>query len=251
MVELMARKQRHEEHVNHERWLVSYADFITLLFAFFVVMFAVSQVDENKVGRFTESVQAATRWGLFDKSGAQGVVGSGTKNDAPRAARAAESRGARKSGAQAIAALRARLEPRLRAAVDAGRIAVLESDRGLIVRLKEAAFFPSGSAEVHQQNDGDLQALGRWIRDLPNAVRIEGHTDSRPIRTAIYRSNWDLSAARAGSVLQVLVRDAQLPEARLSVAGYADRQPIAPNETEDGRRQNRRVDIVLLDEGVP
>ncbi len=250
MSEAMARKQRHEEHANHERWLVSYADFITLLFAFFVVMFAVSQVDENKVGRFTESVQAATRWGLFEKSGAPGVIEGRSKAET-KTARAPEPRGARKSGAQAIAALRAVLEPRLREAIDAGRIAIVESDHGLIVRLKEAAFFPSGSAEIREQNGGDLRALGRWIGELPNPVRIEGHTDSRPIRTAVYRSNWDLSAARASSVLQVLVEDSEVSEARLSVAGYADRRPVASNDTELGRRQNRRVDLVVLTEAVP
>jgi chemotaxis protein MotB len=245
----MARKRKPEEHANHERWLVSYADFITLLFAFFVVMFAVSQVDEAKVGRFTESVQAATRWGLFDKSGAPGIVGGRAKSTTP--ARVPELRGTRKTGAQAVAALRARLEPRLREAIAAGRIALIESDEGLIVRLHEAAFFPSGSAEIREQNAGELQALGRWIGDLSNAVRIEGHTDSRPIRTAVYRSNWDLSAARAGSVLQVLVAGGHVSEGRLSVAGYADRRPVGSNQTEDGRRQNRRVDLVILTEQRP
>ncbi|MBI2896227.1 MAG: OmpA family protein [Deltaproteobacteria bacterium] len=246
----MSRKKvKHPEHVNLERWLVSYADFITLLFAFFVVMFAISNVDSNKVGRFTESVRAATRWGMFEKSGTPGAIEG-------RAAAQAQTggnpgNGGRRSGTQSMAALRAKMEAGLRGAIEAGRVSLVESEEGLVIRLRDTAFFASGSADLHEEATGDLATIGASIKDLPNDLRIEGHTDSRPIHTPRFRSNWDLSAARAATVLDVLAQEAGIPESRLSVAGYADRRPVASNDTDDGRRKNRRVDLVLVQEAPP
>jgi chemotaxis protein MotB len=243
----MAKKKKHEEHVNHERWLVSYADFITLLFAFFVVMFAVSQVDTKKMGRFTESVQVATRWGLFNDNGSNQMTadGSGAGDSMVRAPSQPDQGKEGEARARAEAA-RAALEERLGGLVEGGQVEVSHSEQGLVVRLREAAFFDSGSATLRTESYGALGEVAAALANLPNEMRIEGHTDPIPIRTAVFRSNWDLSAARAASVLGFFTRQGGIAESRLSVAGYAASRPLAPNDTADGRRQNRRVDIVIL-----
>lgn len=249
----MARRKKKEEHINHERWLVSYADFITLLFAFFVVLFAVSQVDAKKMGRFTEAVQDATNVGIFDgrqgKSPILGGAGSGVPlASAPLVAVAPGPQAAAPGGAS-LDTIRERLHKNLAAAIGGGRVALLEHDDGLVIRLRDAAFFEPAKAHVRPEVMADLMAVGQTLRDLENAIRIEGHTDPLPIRNSLYHSNWELSAARAASVLDELVRHSGIHETRLSIAGYASQRPIATNETSDGRSQNRRVDIVVLDRG--
>jgi chemotaxis protein MotB len=213
----MARRRKREEHGNHERWLVSYADFITLLFAFFVVMFAVSQVDDKKVGRFTEAVQQATNVGMFETTGGKPVtilksdkpIEGSAKPDAP-------------TPVVSMGTIRQRLSRSLSAALDAGRLTLVDGRDGLIVRLRDAAL-------------------------LNNDVRIEGHTDAVPIRSSSYRSNWELSAARAAAVLSFFADTSAVEEGRMSVAGYGSQRPLAGNDTQEGRSQNRRVDIVVLE----
>ena len=251
------RKKKVSEHVNHERWLVSYADFITLLFAFFVVLFAVSQVDAKKMGRFNQAVQDATNVGIFDDrmgtSPILGGAGSGVPTpSAPLVAAGTTSQeqlGALAGGGASIGAIRERLSKSLSAAIGGGRVTLVEHDDGLVVRLRDAAFFEAAHAEVRREVLSDLSAVGQTLRELENAIRIEGHTDSVPIRNSSYHSNWELSAARAASVLDELVRTSQIHESRLSIAGYASQRPLVSNDTLEGRSQNRRVDIVVLDRG--
>ena len=253
----MARRRKKEEHVNHERWLVSYADFITLLFAFFVVLFAVSQVDAKKMGRFNQAVQDATNVGIFDeKQGSSpilGGAGSGVPTvSAPvlaTAVRTPEAGPGLGGGGASIDIIRERLHKNLAAAIGGGRVTLVEHDDGLVVRLRDAAFFEAAHAQVRKEVLSDLTAVGQTLRDLENSIRIEGHTDSVPIRNSIYHSNWELSAARAASVLDELVRTSQIHESRLSIAGYASQRPLVSNDTPEGRSQNRRVDIVVLDRG--
>jgi len=249
----MARRKKQEEHVNHERWLVSYADFITLLFAFFVVLFAVSQVDAKKMGRFTEAVQDATNVGIFDgregKSPILGGAGSGVPlASAPLSPIVAGAQDG-VAGAASIDTIRQRLSKSLSAAIGGGRVTLVEHDDGLVVRLRDAAYFEPAKAQVRREVLSDLTSVGQTLREIDNAIRIEGHTDPVPIRNSLYHSNWELSAARAASVLGELVRSSGIHESRLSIAGYASQRPITGNETVEGRSQNRRVDIVVLDRG--
>ncbi|MDB4975062.1 MAG: OmpA/MotB domain protein [Myxococcaceae bacterium] len=242
--------------MNHERWLVSYADFITLLFAFFVVLFAVSQVDAKKMGRFSEAVQDATHVGVFDArqgtSPILGGAGSGVPTASapvmmPAAARSPQA--GLLNGTATIATIRERLTRSLSSAIGGGRLTLVEHDDGLVVRLRDAAFFEPAKAQVRREVLSDLTAVGQTLRDLENSIRIEGHTDSVPIRNSSYHSNWELSAARAASVLDELVRTSQIHESRLSISGYASQRPLVSNDTPEGRSQNRRVDIVVLDRG--
>jgi chemotaxis protein MotB len=240
----MARRRKRQEHGNHERWLVSYADFITLLFAFFVVMFAVSQVDQKKVGRFTEAVQNATNVGIFETSGGEPV-------QKIESSKPIEGKGVPMEPAPpppvSMGTIRQRLSRSLSAALDAGRLTLVDGRDGLVVRLRDAAFFESASAEIRDEVMPDLEAVARTLKDLNNEVRIEGHTDSLPIRSSVYRSNWELSAARAAGVLTFFVDISGLEEGRMSVAGYGSQRPLAGNDSPEGRSQNRRVDIVVLE----
>jgi chemotaxis protein MotB len=243
------RKRESEAPVNHERWLVSYADFITLLFAFFVVMFAVSQVDVAKMGRFTEAVQEATTNGVFDAKGTSAIFDGGNGVLPGQAAPSATDVKTGTAKPDQLGAIRERLTAGLADSISKNRISITQTNDGLVVRLRDAAFFDSASADVRGEMLSDLATVGATLRDVPNSVRIEGHTDSIPIHTSTYRSNWELSAGRAGSVLDYLVEKAGVDEARLSVAGYASQRPLADNATSEGRAQNRRVDIVVLDSG--
>ncbi len=233
----MARKKKHPEHVNHERWLISYADFITLLFAFFVVMFAVSKTDSAKVGRFTESFSKAIGIDTFPESGA-GLLPSGTtplsKGD-PEAPMAL---------APELAELQAELDS-LRGGneLPAGLL-VLQRRNELVIRLSDGLFFAPGDDTL---SESSLKAMRRLASELERRkvdVRVEGHTDDRPIHTPRFRSNWELSTARATSVVSVLA-EAKVSAARLSASGYGEFHPVGPNTSEEGRRMNRRVDIVV------
>jgi len=247
----MPRRKKPEEPVNHERWLVSYADFITLLFAFFVVLFAVSQVDAKKIGRFSEAVQDATKVGIFDgKKGTSPILGgAGAGVPTPNEVLPEQAPALVPAGSASLGTIRERLQKSLASAIRGARVTVLEHDDGLVVRLRDAAFFEPGKAQVRREVLADLTAVGQTLRGLENELRIEGHTDPQPIRNSIYRSNWELSAGRAASVLDDLVRTSGIHESRLSIAGYASQRPIASNDTVEGRSQNRRVDIVVLDRG--
>jgi len=226
---------------NHDRWLVSYADFITLMFAFFVVMFASSQADRAKIKRVAAAVTEALENGASRSTKtSQSDPGGGLRNlkpDPPPAAPA--------QGAELLPSLNY-LNAQLRNEITSGKMRVTLEGRGLVVSLQQATFFPSGEDAIDPATYSSLEKVATAIRQLPNPVRLEGHTDAMPIHTARFRSNWDLSAARAIAVLDLLNNRFQVPLQRLAVAGYAETIPIATNETEQGRSRNRRVDIVIL-----
>jgi chemotaxis protein MotB len=145
--------------------------------------------------------------------------------------------------------IRERLEKTLSEGLATGRVKLVQGPDGLIIRLRDSAYFPSGSAQIRSEYSKDLRAVSDALGDITSPVRIEGHTDARPIQNASYRSNWDLSAARAASVLGFFSANG-LPEENMSIVGYAHMRPVADNDSEDGRGRNRRVDIVLLDPGA-
>lgn len=246
----MARKKKHPEHVNHERWLVSYADFITLLFAFFVVMFAASNTDKKKAGQVAHSVQSAfSELGIFSPAGKRiplsddGVVPTDAKTVIGDI-HSAFSSGA-PSGPRSLSEVKARIESDLKEQLENKSIRVSVSERGLTISLSEAGFFNPGSEVMQPKGTAVLDKIVAHLLTLPNPVRIEGHTDNAPIHTAQFPSNWELSTARATHVLHYLI-DAKVSPQRLSPAGYGENWPVASNDTPEGRAANRRVDLVIL-----
>lgn len=242
------KRRREKPHVSHERWLVSYADFITLLFAFFTTLYAISTVDAKKLEVMVESMHDAFAQGdlpagLRDKRGAGGLPRTiDIPARPPSVAAGAEGTGAR---AVSAAELKAQLSKQLVEQVEQGLVDIEIDPRGLVVSIREAGSFPTGSADLSPVAREVLTKVGRAIVDVTNGVRIEGHTDDVPIHTAVYRSNWELSTARATTVVAFFL-DQGFDPTRLSAAGYAEYHPRVENDSDTSRARNRRTDIVVL-----
>lgn len=257
----MARKRTHPAHENHERWLISYADFITLLFALFVVMFASSQTDKTKAKQVSESVKQA-----LDKGGVKAVVHEilgGTVDDVGKGNAMMRGPGgtekllapkedvpAEKVHVTELMPSMQYLNKALAQEIKDGSVEVRLESRGLVVSLRQSAFFPSGGDDIAPASFGSLSKISQTIRDLPNAIRLEGHTDSIPIHNEHFRSNWELSAARSIAMLELFCTKYGLPRNRFAITGYADTSPVDSNDTPEGRGHNRRVDLVILNQTV-
>ncbi|HML17032.1 MAG TPA: flagellar motor protein MotB [Bryobacteraceae bacterium] len=239
--------------VNHERWLISYADFITLLFALFVVMFASSQADRGKAQQVSDSVIKALE-GDKMASMISAVLGGAPDNAGKGGVSIRGPGGMQRPNedknpklAELLPSLQV-LSHELKKEIDAGQIQINMEARGLVISFTQAALFPSGEDVVAFDAYSGLEKVATAILKIPNPVRLEGHTDSVPIKTARFHSNWDLSAARSIALLDLLSTRFGVPRDRMSIAGYAETAPVASNETEEGRARNRRVDIVVLNE---
>jgi chemotaxis protein MotB len=240
----MIRKKA-AEHVNHERWLVSYADFITLLFAFFVVMFATAQGDKSKAKDVSSSVRDAFEHGQLSSAVSNVLHGksdSGKIGNRPSTVPEKPAPPAPADLSKSLATLEKGLVPELKS----GKVQLKLEGRGLVISLREAAFFASGDNGVAPGSLPILAKIAAVIQPLTNSVRLEGYTDSVPIHNSRFRNNWELSAARSIAMLEVLRDQFQVPPARMAVAGYAENAPTDTNETEEGRAHNRRVDLVVL-----
>lgn len=263
----MARKHKHEEHENHERWLVSYADFITLLFAFFTSMYAISTLDLKKAGRMVTSMQAAFNnpvmpggLGALSAPEAAGhtadgallvplLTPDGASGESAEAAKPSVKPPDEAGDAAVVAALenlREQLERALGSAGLDGQVSLTRVGRELLMTLSDAVFFESGSADLRAESLPMLASLAKVMAPLPLHVRIEGHTDSRPINTARFRSNWDLSTARATEILNYMAAEGRFDPTRLSAVGYGPYRPTSSNETAEGRARNRRVEFVIV-----
>ena len=244
-------RRRHAVHANHERWLVSYADFITLLFAFFVVMFASTQNDKNKAKDVSESVRQALEHGQFSAA-ISTVLGRG-KHEARKAPVTNEATPEREnrtpppsSHPPDLGKSLDTLTRGLDADLKNGKLQLRLDARGLIISLREKGFFASGDSSIAPESMSILTKIAEVVQALPNQVRLEGHTDARPIHNSRFHSNWELSTARSIAVLELLRDRFQIPPSRMAVAGYAENAPADTNDTEEGRAHNRRVDLVLL-----
>lgn len=255
----MARKKKHAEHVNHERWLVSYADFITLLFAFFVVMFAASNSDQKKAGQIATAVQVAFKeMAVFTPTGKvvplydNGNLPSDTKrvigNDhsAFDASQFVTSGKPTQPTSKALADIRSQLEVKLKEELAKRSVRISEDSRGLTVSLAEQGFFGPGSAVMPPAALAAVDRIAATLRPMGYSIRVEGHTDNTPIHTAQFPSNWELSTARATFLLQYLISTGNIPPDQLSAVGYGEYRPVASNDTAEGRAANRRVDLVVL-----
>jgi chemotaxis protein MotB len=250
----MARKKPHAQHANHERWLVSYSDFITLLFAFFVVMFASSQTDKSKAQQISDSVEDALKKGGITATVHEVLGGTvdekGKGNAQMKGPGGSEPKNVPNPAIAELLPSMTFLTKALESEIKAGKIEVHLEPRGLVVRLPQAAFFPSGDDSVDPSTYTALDKVGATIRELSNPVRLEGHTDSVPIHTARFHSNWELSAARSIVMLDLLATRSNVPRERMAIAGYADTAPVASNDTPEDRAKNRRADIVILNQQV-
>ena len=243
----MARKKKHPEHVNHERWLVSYADFMTLLFAFFVVMFAVSQVDSKKVGRFTESFSKAVGIDLFPSPGTGLLPGGGVpipQSDAQPMTAGEE------AIPKELSEIKTQLNDMKKRSELPGGLNVLQRRNEIVIRLSEHVSFGAGDDNLKPNALDAIRLVARELVARKVDIRIEGHTDNRPIHTARFRSNWDLSTSRASTVVAVLA-DAGIAPERLSAAGYGEFHPVVVIASGEGRSHNRRVDIVVIAASLP
>ncbi|HEX3741845.1 MAG TPA: OmpA family protein [Terriglobales bacterium] len=213
---------------SRDRWLVSYADFITLLFAFFVVMYSAAQLDKRRAAELATAIQTAFLQG-----------GSLPPNPA----------GASVASSDATL-LATRVEHTLAPEIASGDVAVRSSSEGLIVSLREIGFFDSGSDKIKPGAAAAFARLAEVLQPTTNHIRIEGHTDNVPIHNARFFSNWDLSSARATETVRLLIHDGLGPE-RLAAAGYSEYHAVASNDTPDGRALNRRVDVVIIRHTAP
>jgi chemotaxis protein MotB len=261
------RRGAGEGPVDQHRWLVSYADFITLLFAFFTTLYAISNVDLQKMQRLVSSLQVA-----FDSKGVAGLprktgltvlpdgkvppVTAGltappaisTPQDLPKLPISVLAALNRNYVEAALGAVRDRLSETLAPAVRDGRVALEIDRRGLVVSIRENGSFRTGSADLSDVTRQLIGEIAGTIEDLPHFVRVEGHTDDVPIHTDRFASNWELSTARATAVVAFLVQQHGIASDRLSAAGYAEYHPRVPNTTDAERAKNRRVDIVILNQ---
>lgn len=258
----MSRRKKKQEHANSERWLISYGDFVTLLFALFVVLFSSSQVDKRKVGRIAQAIQVAfQQLGIFN-GGTTHVTLSQTSSmslsEVQLAGNVAQSATLSRvvtptkgvpspiNGLWHVEKIRKELEQALAPQLRSHDVRIRTNKEGLVISLEEIGFFPSGSAVLKPEAMPILAKIAKILTHVPEDVRVEGHTDNVPIHNAQYASNWQLSTARAMTVLNLMISRFGIAPERLSAAGYAQYHPIASNATTQGRAANRRVDVVIL-----
>jgi chemotaxis protein MotB len=244
------KRKKEASGPNHERWLVSYADFITLLFAFFVVMFATAQTDNAKTRAVSESVKRALEGESFKEAFSRLIGGKGDlkgPGEAHKPGSGADKLGGGDTSGMTLAELLPVLSKELQQEIMSGRLALRMTARGLTISFTQTALFPSGADDIAPDFYPTIQKIANAMNKVPNPARAEGHTDAVPIHNSRFRSNWDLSAARSIALVELLIKFGVGRE-RLSIAGYADTAPIDNNDTEEGRQKNRRVDIVILNE---
>ncbi|MEW6659118.1 MAG: flagellar motor protein MotB [Thermodesulfobacteriota bacterium] len=238
-----ARPSKDEKGTSHERWLVSYADFVTLLLAFFVTMYAINRLDSEKLVVAQQSINRALNAPVFlggfpmdpglDKStsGLSGDLVGATLVRTPPSSQMEE--------------VTKTVQGELQEKIDKGEVNLLHTGKGLILRLPEFLFFDSGQATVRLEAKPLLDKLAGILKLIPNQVIIEGHTDNRPIHTPQFPSNWELSTARAAALVRYFIEEHHLDPTRFGAAGYGEFHPVADNSDDQGRQANRRVEMII------
>lgn len=247
----MPRKKRVEEHENVERWLVSYADFITLLFAFFVVMYAISSINEGKYRVMSDSlVNAFRETPTSDKPIQMGTKTSEILQGTGKPIGAAAQQGnapERQEAAERMKKVAKNVLDAMQPLSQDGKVRVTQSPRGVTVEINASLLFSSGDAVLNPQSKEALAAVARVLSGVENPIQVEGHSDNIPINSPAYPSNWELSSSRAGSVVR-LFAELGVPTTRMVAIGYADNQPLDTNASAEGRARNRRVNVLILNE---
>ncbi len=238
----MARKKYEEDQDNHERWFVSYADFITLMFAFFVVMYAISSLNEGKYRVLSSALGSA-----FGKA----VVGTNNEAQPEQLLRPIAEIKARRNELklrqerEQLTSIARDLQNALAPLVSEGKVRVTQTSRGVRVEINASVLFSPGEANLTSESDQALKAVGALLKSDRHAIQVEGYTDNVPIKNIIFPSNWELSGVRAGSVVRLFI-ESGVDEGRLTAIGHGPNQPVASNDTPDGRARNRRVVVTVL-----
>lgn len=232
-------KKREEEPENHERWLLSYADFITLLMIFFIIMYSMSEMDKSKYN------ELASVFSVEMGGGGTGILKGG--NGATDSETSVADKEATEEQKQE------EVKESIDAYIDTSELndSVTTSieERGLVLSFNNALFFDSGNAEIKVDQTEKFADIGELLNQpalKDSFIRVEGYTDSVPVSNPQYKSNWDLSALRASNVAQIIIKDSGIDPKRVSVVGYGEYRPKADNKTKEGRLENRRVDILIL-----
>jgi chemotaxis protein MotB len=245
------RRRFVKSHTSHERWLISYADFITLLFAFFVVLYAFAKADQKRQTEVSQAIDTAFKsLGLFANASRlpDNKTASSAKEQAVMAMNIVmgEDVLAPAQVKDDLARIKHDLDERLASQIAQHTVAIKLGKDGLVISLREAGFFDSGSATPRKESLESMQQIASELAQMPYDLRVEGHTDNVPIHTAEFASNWELSSARATNIARAMLNLHAVSPDRLSAAGYAEFHPVDTNDTADGRGRNRRVDLVIM-----
>jgi len=248
----MTRRKKHEDEAdNHERWLVSYADFMTLLFAFFVVMYAVSSVNEGKYRVLSNALGSA-----FGQARITPQVGPHNLDQVapPLPLQPLQLRHPRSRSNDTLRREKERMTAMARSLLDVlaplvrqGKVRVTQSSRGVNIEINASVLFAAGEARLTAESNQALTAVAAVLKDDEHAIQVEGHTDTTPIATTLFPSNWELSAVRASSVVRLFIENG-VAKQRLTALGYGDTRPVDANDTPEQRQRNRRVEVVILSE---
>jgi chemotaxis protein MotB len=243
----VAFRRKRVDRDNHERWLISYADFITLLFAFFVVMYAISSVNENKYKTFGLSLGNA--FGITTPKPSESSAIRLTEQEVylksiieRRDARLADQQRKQNERMQHLVST---LNQVMDSFVKNGTMTVSQTNRGVMLDINASALFAQGEAILSESAKNTLTDVAKVLGEGEQSIEVEGHTDNLPIKTPIYPSNWELSSARASSVVRLFIEQGVNAQ-RLTAVGSADNRPVLSNETPEGRARNRRVTITVL-----
>jgi chemotaxis protein MotB len=257
----MARKQKHEDHVNHEAWAIPYGDLVTLLFALFTVMYAMSSVNEGKFRVLSDAMIAAFNGAPKSMQPVNiGEKEAGKGGDKPLVGITPTAlikvKGWRETTASApvprtdipgsLIRMERQVQDAMRALIDAKLITVRRESMWLEIEINTDILFPSGAGEFSPAAEPVLDKLAEVLKPFPNPIRVEGHTDDRPIHTGAFPSNWELSAARAASVVHQFTKQGIDP-LRLEIVGFGEFRPRQPNVSNEGRNANRRVAVLVLE----
>lgn len=234
----MRRKKKQESHDNHERWLLTYSDLITLLMIFFVIMYAMSSVDVVKYRQVADSLKVTM-------GGGKSIVGSSeTANILDDVKAVNDAANAEKDKLKEV---KKSVDTYLDKNGLKSSVTTSVEERGLVISLNDTLLFDTGKADVKPEAKKKLVEIGKILTKLNNYVRVEGHTDIVPISNYEFKSNWQLSAIRATNVTEILISDSGMAPQYLTAMGYGQYRPIADNDSEAGKAKNRRVDIIVLD----
>jgi len=252
----MALKREPEKHANHERWLVSYADFITLLFAVFVTLYAMSQSDKKKTEEVMKSIQEsfgmvqttspAPKMNVIPSQQMAVIPAINPQISVVSGSRTARGQARTRADEKDFRQIKSAIEAYLIKQGAQNKVSLTITRRGLIVSLKEAGFFNSGQAYIRPDAYELINTISEVMTQYNNPLRVEGHTDNVPISTGQFPSNWELSTARATNGLKYLIKHFNVEPQSISATGYAEFRPLASNDTSEGRAKNRRVDLVML-----